>query len=60
MPCLRISVGKEREKTSLLVTEVVIFRLEGTLYESRYSKENDGKVTMCHLKGPRFSMEGEY
>lgn len=45
-------------KTSPLVTKELILRLEGRLYEGRYSKDNKRKVSVCHLREPRLSMEG--
>lgn len=45
----------KKVKTSLLVTKELKFRLEGRLYEGRYTRDNDGKVSMCHVREPRLS-----
>lgn len=60
MSCVGISMGGKGEKTSLLATKEVLFGLEEKLYEGRYPRDNDGKVSMCHLKGPRLSMKGNF
>lgn len=59
MLCLKISLGKGREKHSILVTREFAFSVQiRREIVCSYSKDNYGKVNMRHLRKPRLSIEG--